>query len=159
MKKIVSRAVRPKIWTHVHCSFFLVGMGFILTVFISFTLYLFILLDIPNLKSIRDYEPKMTTLLLASDHQVVKEIYEENRRVVAMGKMPELLPRAFVAAEDARFYEHPGVDVWSIFRAMFHNFRSVGSLIELKSICTSSSTEAIIGTWVRETQISSLFTL
>ncbi|MBW2506038.1 MAG: transglycosylase domain-containing protein, partial [Deltaproteobacteria bacterium] len=118
-------------------------MGFVLTVFISFTLYLFILLDIPNLKSIRDYEPKMTTLLLASDHQVVKEIFEENRRVVTMRKMPELLPRAFVAAEDARFYEHPGVDVWSIFRAMFHNFRS-GSRVQGGSTITQQVTRSLL---------------
>jgi len=142
-KKTVSRAVRPKTWTHVHCSFFLVGIGFILTVFISLTLYLFVLLDIPNLKSIRDYEPSMTTLVLASDHQVVKEIFEENRLVVAMEKMPELLPRAFVAAEDARFYEHPGVDVWSIFRAMFHNFRS-GSRAQGGSTITQQVTRSLL---------------
>ncbi|MEJ2332434.1 MAG: transglycosylase domain-containing protein [Desulfobulbaceae bacterium] len=102
----------------------MLGISFALTLFISLTLYLFILLDIPNLKSIKDYNPKMTTLVLARDHQVVKEIFDENRRVVSMATMPDLLPKAFVAAEDARFYEHPGVDVWSIFRALFHNLRS-----------------------------------
>ncbi len=123
-RKTASSAKRAKPWSHVHCIYFLVGMSFLLTLFISLTLYLFILLDIPNLKSIKDYEPKMTSLVLASDHQVVKEIFEENRRVVSMEMMPDLLPKAFVAAEDARFYEHPGVDVWSIFRALFHNLRA-----------------------------------
>ena len=142
-EKTVSRAGTSKPWTHVQCSFFLFGIGFALTVFISLTLYLFVLLDIPNLKSIRDYEPSMTTLVLAGDHRVIKEIFEENRRVVAMERMPELLPKAFVAAEDARFYEHPGVDVWSIFRAMFHNFRS-GSRAQGGSTITQQVTRSLL---------------
>jgi penicillin-binding protein 1A len=123
-RKTARSPQRSKPWSHVHCFFFVLGISFALTLFISLTLYLFILLDIPNLKSIKDYNPKMTTLVLARDHQVVKEIFDENRRVVSMATMPDLLPKAFVAAEDARFYEHPGVDVWSIFRALFHNLRA-----------------------------------
>ena len=142
-KKTARRVKRRKPWTHVHCIFFLVGIGSALTLFISLTLYLFILLDIPNLKSIKDYEPKMTTLVLADDHQVIKEIFEENRRVVAFDMMPELLPRAFVAAEDARFYEHPGVDVWSIFRAIFHNFRA-GSRAQGGSTITQQVTRSLL---------------
>ena len=123
-RKTARSRQRSKPWSHVHCFIFVLGISFALTLFISLTLYLFILLDIPNLKSIKDYNPKMTTLVIARDHQVVKEIFEENRRVVSMATMPDLLPKAFVAAEDARFYEHPGVDVWSIFRALFHNLRA-----------------------------------
>jgi len=142
-KKIISRAKRSKPWNHVHCIFFLAGISFVLTLFISLTLYLFILLDIPNLKSIRDYEPKMTTLVIASDHQVVKEIYEENRRVVSMEMMPDLLPKAFVAAEDDRFYKHPGVDVWSIFRALFHNLRA-GARAQGGSTITQQVTRSLL---------------
>ena len=123
-KKTAGSAKRSKPWGQGHCIVFIVGIGFALTFFISFILYIFILLDIPTLKSIRDYEPKMTTRVLAGDHQVVKEIFEENRLVVSLEMMPDLLPQAFVAAEDARFYEHPGVDVWSIFRALFHNLHT-----------------------------------
>jgi penicillin-binding protein 1A len=120
-----------------------VGISFALTVFISLTLYLFILLDVPNLKSIKDYKPKMTTLVLAGDHRVVKEIFEENRRVVSMETMPDLVPRAFVAAEDSRFYEHPGVDVWSIFRALFHNMRA-GTKAQGGSTITQQVTRSLL---------------
>jgi penicillin-binding protein 1A len=142
-KKTASPSKRSKPWSQVHCNFFLLGIGFVLTLFISLTLYLFILLDIPNLKSIRDYEPKMTTLVLARDHQVVKEIFEENRRVVSMETMPDLLPKAFVAAEDARFYEHPGVDIWSIFRALFHNLRA-GAKAQGGSTITQQVTRSLL---------------
>ncbi|MDX2433480.1 MAG: PBP1A family penicillin-binding protein [Desulfobacterales bacterium] len=123
-KKTTTQAKRRKPWSHVECTLFLLGISLLLTIFIGLTLYLFILLDIPNLKSVKDYQPKMTSLVLDRDHRVIKRIYEENRRVVSLDMMPELLPKAFVAAEDSRFYQHPGVDVWSIFRALFHNIRA-----------------------------------
>jgi len=123
-KKSTTRAKRRKPWSHVHCTLFLLGISLLLTVFIGMTLYLFILLDIPNLKSIKDYQPKTATLVLDRDHKIFKRKYEENRRLVTLAMMPGLLPKAFIAAEDARFYQHPGVDIWSIFRAFFHNIRA-----------------------------------
>lgn len=142
-RKTARSSGRSKPWSHVHCFLFVIGISSALTVFIGLTLYLFILLDIPNLKSIKDYEPKMTTLVLAGNRQVVKEIFEENRRVVSMEMMPELLPKAFVAAEDARFYEHPGVDVWSIFRALFHNLRA-GTKAQGGSTITQQVTRSLL---------------
>jgi penicillin-binding protein 1A len=123
-KKSAPRAKRSKPWGHVQCTLFLLGVSLLLTVFIGMTLYLFILLDIPNLKSIKDYQPKTATLVLDRDHKIFKRKYEENRRLVTLAMMPGLLPKAFIAAEDARFYQHPGVDIWSIFRAFFHNIRA-----------------------------------
>jgi len=142
-KKTSGTAGKTRPWTQVHCFFFLIGISFALTLFISLTLYLFVLLAIPNLKSIKDYEPKMTTMILAGNHQVVKEIFEENRRVVSMEMVPDLLPKAFVAAEDARFYEHPGVDVWSIFRALFHNLRA-GTKAQGGSTITQQVTRSLL---------------
>jgi len=121
------RARKPKPWGQVHCTLFLLGISLLLSLIIGLTLYLFILLDIPNLQSIKDYEPKMATLILDRNRDVLQTVSEENRRVVPLEEMPELLPKAFVAAEDARFYEHPGVDVWSVLRALFHNIRKGGT--------------------------------
>ncbi len=52
---------------------------------------------------------------------------EELRTVVSINKMPKHLLDAFVAIEDERFYEHPGVDIRGIGAAMIDNIRS-GSL-------------------------------
>ena len=142
-KKTAGSTKKSKPWNHGHCIFFIAGIGFALTLFIGVILYIFILLDIPNLKSIRDYEPRMTTRVLAADHQVVKQIFEENRLVVSLEMMPDLLPKAFVAAEDARFYEHPGVDVWSIFRAFFHNLHA-GARAQGGSTITQQVTRSLL---------------
>ena len=142
-KQPAARVPRKKPWSHLHCIAFLLGISLLLSVFIGSTLYLFVLLDIPKIETIKDYRPKMTTLVKDSRHEVIKNIYEENRRLVSMDKMPALLPMAFVAAEDARFYEHPGVDIWSIFRAMFHNIRA-GSRAQGGSTITQQVTRSLL---------------
>jgi penicillin-binding protein 1A len=142
-RKDSTPAKRSKLWNHVHCVLFLLGISLLLTVFIGLTLYLFVLLNIPNLKSIKDYQPKMATLLLDGDKKVTKRIFEENRRVVSLESMPPLLPKAFVAAEDSRFYQHPGVDIWSIFRALFHNIRA-GAKAQGGSTITQQVTRSLL---------------
>jgi penicillin-binding protein 1A len=142
-KKTSTSAKQRKPWNHVHCTLFLLGISLLLTFFIGGILYLFVLLDIPNLKSIHDYQPKMATLVLDRDNRTVKRIFEENRRVVPLESMSPLLPQAFVSAEDSRFYEHPGVDIWSIFRALFHNIRS-GAKAQGGSTITQQVTRSLL---------------
>ena len=136
-------ATRHTPWNHVQCTLFLLGISLLITVFIGVTLYLFVLLDIPNLKSIHDYQPKMATLVLDRDNRTVKRIFEENRRVISLENMSPLLPQAFVAAEDSRFYQHPGVDIWSIARALFHNIRS-GAKAQGGSTITQQVTRSLL---------------
>ena len=142
-KQPTARVPRKKPWSHLHCIAFLLGISLLLSVFIGSTLYLFVLLDIPKIETIKDYRPKMATLVKDSRQKVIRTIYEENRRLVSMDKMPALLPMAFVAAEDARFYEHPGVDIWSIFRALVHNIRA-GSRAQGGSTITQQVTRSLL---------------
>lgn len=60
---------------------------------------------------------------------------EENRIPVAITKIPRHLQEAFVAAEDVRFYQHGGVDLKAIGRAIWTNF-SEGSVMEGGSTIT-----------------------
>ncbi len=122
-----SRRAAPPVLTHVHLSIFLVAIAALLTLFIGGLLYLYMLLDVPRLQSVAAYRPPMTSRVLDRQGRVVARFFEENRLVVPIGEMPPLLAKAFVAAEDSRFYEHPGVDIWSIFRALVHNIGAGGS--------------------------------
>lgn len=105
--------------------FFLAVSG-LLTLFIGIILYISVILNIPDISSLEDYKPVQASILLDDQGQVVDRVFVENRRVISLEEMPDLLPRAFIAAEDARFYQHPGVDVWSILRALIHNVRHGG---------------------------------
>ena len=84
----------------------------------------FLLLDIPNIHSVDDYRPQVATIVLDRAGKPVDAIYNQYRILTPLNKMPALLPKAFVAAEDSRFWEHPGLDLWSILRAGINNIRS-----------------------------------
>jgi penicillin-binding protein 1A len=128
---------------HLHCISFLLVLAVLLTIFAGLVLSLFVLLDVPRIQSIHDYAPKMTTRILATDRELVEEIFQENRRVVSLDSMGPLLPQAFVAAEDSRFYEHPGVDLLSVFRALFRNIRA-GARAQGGSTITQQVTRSLL---------------
>lgn len=62
-------------------------------------------------------------------------VYQENRTEVLLSEMPELLKKAIVDVEDTRFYEHSGVDIRSILRAIWVDIRG-GGYIEGASTIT-----------------------
>jgi penicillin-binding protein 1A len=116
----------PGNWNHIHIIFFLLLISCGLTAFIAVTLYAFISLDIPDLSSLSSYKPPVTTFIYDDRNQVIDKIYKEDRELVNLSQTPESLPKAFVAAEDARFFQHAGVDIWSILRALVHNLKVGG---------------------------------
>ena len=137
------RISRQKTWTHIHCIYFLFFITFVLCAFIGGVLYLFVLLDIPDIHSIESYRPKLTTRILDNRQQVIGTVYNENRLFISGREMPDLLAKAFVAAEDARFYQHPGVDFWSIIRALIHNIK-VGNRAQGGSTITQQVTRSLL---------------
>jgi penicillin-binding protein 1A len=137
------RVSARRTWTHIHCIFFLFFITFLLSVFIGGVLYLFVLLDIPDIRSLESYRPKLTTQILDNRQQVIGTIFNENRLYIAGPDMPDLIAKAFVAAEDARFYQHPGVDFWSIMRALAHNIRA-GNRGQGGSTITQQATRSLL---------------
>ncbi|NLZ18499.1 MAG: PBP1A family penicillin-binding protein [Desulfobulbaceae bacterium] len=84
----------------------------------------FISLQLPVISSVADYQPPQATVILDRRGEALDVIAHEFRLVLPYQAMPELLPKAFVAAEDGRFWEHAGVDGWSILRAAINNILS-----------------------------------
>src|SRR5918994_3285904 len=64
--------------------------------------------------------------ILASDGSLLANRGETGGRTVALKELPPYLPRAFVAIEDRRFYDHFGIDPVGITRAMVRNITSRG---------------------------------
>ena len=111
-------------WDHTHIIFFLMGTCGLVTLLVGFGLAWFLSLDIPDIRTVDDYRPLVTTTLLDRHGRPVDAIYRENRIVLTWNQMPPLLPQAFVAAEDSRYWQHGGLDIWSIVRAFINNLRS-----------------------------------
>lgn len=69
----------------------------------------------------RIVRPQQSSLVLARDGSLIGEIGKEWRTNVALRTLPAYVPRAFVAVEDRRFYQHDGVDVVGIASALKDN--------------------------------------
>lgn len=82
------------------------------------------LLGMPDVRTVASYRPPQATLFYDRDGAVVHRLYSEHRVVVPLNRMHPMVAKAFVAAEDSRFYEHPGLDGWSVLRALINNIRS-----------------------------------
>src|SRR5688572_7806614 len=80
--------------------------------------------DLPDYDSLAQYEPPVTTRVHAADGQLVAEHARERRLYLPIQAVPDLIKAAFLSAEDKNFYEHGGVDVAGIVRALVVNLRN-----------------------------------
>jgi len=83
------------------------------------------------------------TQVFARDGQRIGEFYSERRIEVPYSRLPRHLVLAFVAAEDARFFEHPGVDITGIVRAFFRNLEA-GEVVQGGSTITQQVVKRIL---------------
>ncbi len=80
--------------------------------------------NLPDVSRLRNWQPYQVTRLLSAEGHLIAEIYKERRTVVSRDKIPKLLIQATVAAEDARFFQHKGLDKLGMLRAFFANLKA-----------------------------------
>lgn len=68
-----------------------------------------------------DLQLDLTTTIRTEDGEVIRTLYNENREYVSTDHIPDHVLEAFVAVEDRRFYEHRGIDLQSISRAVYRD--------------------------------------
>ena len=90
----------------------------------AFVLYTQFLQGLPSVEKLLDYKPPVATRVLAADGSVLAEFFVEKRYLEPIYKIPRVVQLAFVAAEDATFYDHGGIDLVSIGRAALENYRA-----------------------------------
>ena len=77
--------------------------------------------DLPDASDLTDYRPPTATRVYAGDGTLIGEFSDERRIYVPYEQIPEPVIHAFMAAEDKNFFQHGGIDVSGIGRAMFKN--------------------------------------
>lgn len=80
--------------------------------------------DFPELERLQNYKPNTITRIYARGGELLAEWYEERRKPIPLGQIPVTLRQAFLAIEDSRFYDHPGVSYPDILRAFTKNLRA-----------------------------------
>ena len=78
--------------------------------------------NLPEISGLTDYRPKLPKRIYAADGVLLGEFGEERRNFVSAADMPAVMKNAVLAIEDARFYQHGGVDYLGILRAGLANF-------------------------------------
>src|SRR5258708_4628131 len=77
--------------------------------------------NLPSLEALTEYQPKIPLRVYTAEGVLMGEFGEERRAVVSIAQVPQPLKSAILAAEDERFYEHPGIDYIGVLRAAYTN--------------------------------------
>ncbi len=123
---------------------FLLGMGTGLVLLAKFGTF-------PSFDSVQEYRPSVSSKIYDRYNQMVGEIYIEKRTLAPYDKIPPHVVDAFVAAEDANFFKHRGVDFTAIARAAIKDLLG-GSVAQGGSTITQQTVKNLFLT--REKSIS-----
>jgi penicillin-binding protein 1A len=124
-------------------SFLLIGL-MILTagVLIAVGGYFYFKQELPQISSLKDYNPPTITTFYSDDNRKIAEFFHERRIIIPIYHMPDMLKNAFIAAEDDRFYQHKGINLASILRAFLKNIEA-GSIVQGGSTITQQVTKSL----------------
>jgi penicillin-binding protein 1A len=77
--------------------------------------------NLPNFKNIGEYRPEQVVKVLDREGKLIGELGSTHRTVVPYQKIPKVMVQALLAAEDAEYFEHEGVDYKGMVRAFIEN--------------------------------------
>jgi penicillin-binding protein 1A len=105
--------------------------------------YFYFTYDLPQLFSLNDYKPPVVSQVFADDGTLIGEFYKERRVPVQFSEIPPQVIQAFIAAEDAEFFTHPGIDLSGIIRACVKNLLA-GRIVQGGSTITQQVTRTLL---------------
>ena len=73
--------------------------------------------DIPSYEKIKNYQPNLSSRIYTSDGLLLEKFFVQERIFVPINRIPKTLIKAFLSAEDKKFYSHFGIDPIAILRA------------------------------------------
>ena len=83
--------------------------------------------NLPDVSDLADYRPKLPLRIYSSEGALLGEFGEERRNLTPIGEIPTVVKDAVLAIEDARFFQHGGVDYKGMMRAVLANLGRVKS--------------------------------
>lgn len=132
LKRIRKKAGKSKLFRGFFLGILIIFPMVVIACMISFYL---MIRDLPDIYNLKDYRPSISTRIYAENNQLIHEFFMEDRRVLHISKVPKYVTNAFVAAEDTRFFEHKGIDLYGIARAFLKNIEH-GAIVQGGSTIT-----------------------
>lgn len=77
--------------------------------------------NLPSVGELANYRPKLPLRVYSADKVLMAEFGEERRQYIPFNEVPPVLTNAILAAEDANFFQHNGVDYKGMVRAVLAN--------------------------------------
>jgi penicillin-binding protein 1A len=99
--------------------------------------------DLPSIETLKNYKPSAITKIFSEEGEVIGEFFYEKREVVSLDRVPNHLIQAFVSGEDARFFQHKGLDYLAILRALYRNIFS-GEIVQGGSTITQQVVKSLL---------------
>lgn len=73
----------------------------------------------PDISKIAQFKPSETSTIYSVNGEVLDSLYVENRIYVPLSRIPMDVQNALIASEDQKFWDHPGINIWGILRALY----------------------------------------
>lgn len=80
--------------------------------------------DLPEIRSLESYKPSSVTRIYSADHTLLSELFLEKRDPLPLHRIPRHLIQAILSIEDKSFYQHSGVDLKGIVRAIYKDLHA-----------------------------------
>jgi penicillin-binding protein 1A len=141
----IDRFHRRRLWAK-RLGWILYGLlftGLLACLGVAGFIYFHFIRNLPDFTAIKAYRPPVVTSIYTRDGRLMGEFYTERRIEVPYSRFPKQLVMAFVAAEDARFFEHAGVDLFGIVRAFIRNVEA-GEIVEGGSTITQQVVKRVM---------------
>jgi len=125
-------------------SYFIIGIFLVAAVFCGVGLgAMFAMVrDLPQIRALEDFSPSAITRIYSADQVLLAELYKKKRDPVPLSKIPKKLQQALLATEDRQFYEHSGVDLKGIVRAIGRDIMA-GEFVEGASTLTQQLSKTL----------------
>jgi len=98
--------------------------------------------DLPQIRNLESFKPSSITRIYSMDEVLLAEFFLEKRDPVPIKIMPDNLIRALIITEDRSFYQHSGIDLKGIFRAIFRDIKA-GKFVEGASTITQQLSKTL----------------
>ena len=98
--------------------------------------------DLPQIRNLESFKPSSVTRIYSADEVLLAEFFLEKRDPVPIKMIPENLKKALIVTEDRSFYQHSGIDLKGILRAIFRDIKA-GKFVEGASTITQQLSKTL----------------
>jgi penicillin-binding protein 1A len=98
--------------------------------------------DLPQIRNLESFKPSSITRIYSADEVLLAEFFLEKRDPVPIKMIPDNLKKALIVTEDRSFYQHSGIDLKGILRAIFRDIKA-GKFVEGASTITQQLSKTL----------------